>query len=86
MILKSAFAVKRFIAPNISHYFHYRKFPGWALSHKDWTDELDKLVEDLTNQVDVDDSGVYYTAGYNGNCKAFFRLVLLSWNIDFLQI
>ena len=43
-----------------------RKFSGFALSHKDWEDELDYLIEDLSNQADVDNSGTYYTAGYDG--------------------
>ena len=48
-----------------------RKFSGFALSHKDWEDELDFLIEDLSNQADVDNSGTYYTAGYDGKEQIF---------------
>lgn len=43
-----------------------RKFPGYALSSEDWTDELKLLANDIRNRQDVDTSGTYYTAGYSG--------------------
>lgn len=46
--------------------FHLRKFPGHALSTDDWTDQLKQLANDIRDRRDVDTSGTYYTAGYNG--------------------
>lgn len=43
-----------------------RRFPGYALSSDDWTDELKLLANDIRNRQDVDTSGTYYTAGYSG--------------------
>jgi len=50
-----------------------RRFSGYALSHDDWMQHKDKLVESVKDRDDVDMEYGFYTVGYNSPFKMFNR-------------